>query len=403
MRSKLRVADPDGRAEPIKFRFSKGSLERFPAPAEGRIFVYDELVPGLCLAVTQAGGRTFYRNGRVDGRPQRVRIGTFPGTSIEQARKVAAKINGQVADGQDPQEAKRNRRAEVTLGDVFNFHLEHFARLKKKTWREDERMFNAYLSPWKNRRLATIRTEEVQAFHTRLGTDHGQYQANRVIELVGKLFSTAAGKLGWKGDNPALAVDRFKEQSRDRFLLPDEVPKLLRAIDDCPDAAWRNYFRLLLLTGVRRANALAARWEQIDWQRAVWRLPETKSGKPVNVELAPQAVEVLEAQREIVTGSPWVFPANRSDSKSGHASQPDKAWRAICAAAGITDLRLHDLRRTLGSWQAIGGASQTIIGASLGHSPGSSATAVYSRLTQSTVRESVTKAVDALLAAGRAK
>lgn len=404
MGKQLRVRSEENTSpEPIKFRFSKRLIESLAAPSAGRVYYYDEATPGLALCITEADGRAFYFCYRADGRYRRFRIGGFPGVSVENAQKRAKELTGDVAKGVDPQAAKHERRAEPTLGEVFDYHLEQYAKPHKKTWKQDERTFKAYLSGWKSRRLNTIRTEDVQKLHTKLGEENGKYQANRVVELLRTLFVTAKKQLEWRGDNPVVDVKQFKERSRDRFLSAQEVPKLLRAIDDYPDAAWRNYFRLLLLTGVRRANALAARWEQIDWNRRVWRLPDTKSGGPVNVELAAAAVEVLESQRDLAGGSPWVFPANRSDAKVGHATQPDKAWKVICKAAGIENLRIHDLRRTLGSWQAIAGASQTVIGASLGHAPGSSATAIYSRLTQSAVRNSVETAVAAMLAAGKSK
>jgi integrase len=402
MSRSLRVRSGDRpTAEPLKVRFNKRLIESLALPTADRTYVYDDAQAGLAICLTSAGARTFYCCYRADGRFVRYRIGPFPAVTVEQARDRAKELIGEVVKGADPQRSKRDRRTEWTLEEVFNYHLEHFARLQKKTWQQDERMFNAYLSGWKSRRLSAIGTEDVQALHTKLGTENGKYQANRVVELVHKLFVTAASKLKWKGENPAVAVDQFREESRDRFVLPDELPRLLKAIDDHNEPSWRNYFKLLLITGVRRSNALAARWEQIDWQRAVWRLPDTKSGKPINVELVAQAIEVLEAQKAVAVDSPWVFPANRADSKTGHATQPDKAWKVILKSAGIENLRIHDLRRTLGSWQALGGASQTIIGASLGHAPGSTATAVYARLTQSIVRESVGRAVDAMLAAGK--
>ena len=109
------------------------------------------------------------------------------------------------------------------------------------------------------------------------------------------------------------------------------------------------------------------------------------------VPLIPEALEILQ-RRKGTASSVFVFPGS---GKSGHLQEPKKAWRRICTHAGLEDVRLHDLRRTMGSFQAITGASTAIIGKSLGHKS-VEATAVYSRLTTDPVRDSMKKAVEAM-------
>ncbi len=122
------------------------------------------------------------------------------------------------------------------------------------------------------------------------------------------------------------------------------------------------------------------RWEQVSFERATWRIPDTKNGDPLTVPLVPEAVEILNARGPQATG--WVFPA---ESKVGHMTPPKKRWRALLQRAEIDDLRVHDLRRSLGSWQAITGASLTIIGKSLGHKS-VEATKIYAHLDVDPVR-----------------
>jgi integrase len=136
------------------------------------------------------------------------------------------------------------------------------------------------------------------------------------------------------------------------------------------------------------------RWQDLDLAGATWRIPHTKNGEPQLVPLVSEALEVLRARKPQDVG--YVFPA---PSKSGHMTPPKKRWRDLLARAEITDLRVHDLRRSLGSWQAIGGASLAIIGKSLGHKS-ASATMIYARLSLDPVRASVAAATSAMLAAG---
>ena len=160
----------------------------------------------------------------------------------------------------------------------------------------------------------------------------------------------------------------------------------------------RDFFMLAILTGVRRGNLQAMRWDELDLERGIWRIPLTKSGEPQSVYLHPEAVAILERRREMVGDSEYVFPA--AHGKSGHLTSQYKAWKRICERAGLQNLRPHDLRRTLGSWQAATGASLPVIGKSLGHRS-QEATAVYARLDLDPVRVSVNRAVEAMLAAGK--
>jgi integrase len=159
----------------------------------------------------------------------------------------------------------------------------------------------------------------------------------------------------------------------------------------------RDYFLLSLLTGARRANVLSMHWADVNLERAEWRLKTTKNDIPQTVTLSPQAVEILR-NRLSADATGFVFPGS---GKSGHLVEPKKGWERVLARAGLSDLRIHDLRRTLGSWQAKQGASLAIIGKSLNHK-NQNTTAIYARLDQDPVRASVNAANSAMLMAGSA-
>ena len=206
-----------------------------------------------------------------------------------------------------------------------------------------------------------------------------------------------AKEWGWAGENPAEKITAFHEEKRERFLDAEELKAFFDALKQELNVVIRDYILLSLLTGARRRNVQSMRWDEIDWNQATWIIPteKAKSKKPNRVVLSPVALTVLET-RKLASTSEWVFPGR---GKSGHLEEPKKAWRRIVKAANITDLRLHDLRRTLGSWQAATGASLPIIGKSLGHTS-LEATQIYARLDLDPVRASVNKATDAMLLAG---
>lgn len=390
--------------------FTRKNLDALGLPRHGRRdYYHDEKVRGLALAVYPTGRKTFVLYRWIDGRPERVLIGPYPDLSIEQARGVASGLNEKIARGENPADHRRKLTAESTLEDAFNEFLEKYKKPKRKSWQEDVKQFRRYLdwdspvSKWKLAKLSALRPGDIEDLHSRVGKRNGPYAANRLIALLHAVFSKAI-KWGWDAPNPARNVEKFREHSRERFIEADEMPSFFAALDaDETDPDFRDYFLLSLITGARRANVLAMRWEQISLQGATWTIPDPKAGDPFTVTLVPEAIDILtrRADKELAN-SEWVFPSNAPrKSKTGHLVEPKGAWKKLLERAGIKNLRLHDLRRTFGSWQAVHGASLQIIGKSLDHR-NQKTTEIYARIkAREPVRASVSAATSAIFAAGR--
>lgn len=380
-----------------KFSFTKRRLEAL-TPPDKRVYFQDEGSEGLSLCVTPAGTKTFYVYKKFQGRPVRVPLGKFPTLSVEEARNACRALVTAMASGTDVQQARQAARHEHTVKGLWEFWLEH-AQAHKKTWKEDERKYQRFLTPWAARKLSAIHKSDVQALHTRVGKSNGHYLANRLLDLIGAMFNKA-GDIGYAGENPAKGIKKFKEVKRDRFLQGEELPAFFKALVSEPNDLLRDFFLLALLTGARRANVQAMRWDDLDLDRGAWRIPgsEAKAGETMVLPLVAPAVAILQTRHKASNGSPWVFP---SFGKSGHLVEPKSAWKRICTNAGLSDVRIHDLRRSLGSWQAMGGASLPIIGKSLGHTQVKT-TAIYARLSMDPVRSSVESATAAILTAGKA-
>ncbi|MEA1950378.1 MAG: site-specific integrase [Planctomycetota bacterium] len=197
-----------------------------------------------------------------------------------------------------------------------------------------------------------------------------------------------AEDLGCEESNPCVGVKKFEEESRERYLLPEEMKAFFTALAE-DEPLWRDYFLMCLFTGARKSNVLAMRWNELDLERGAWHLPgqQMKNKMPLVIVLAEPARVVLESRIYLREKTEWVFPANRR-TKQGHIIDPYKPWARILKRAKLTGLRPHDLRRSLGSWQAAAGASLTIIGKTLGHRDHKS-TQVYARVQLDPVRESV--------------
>ena len=384
-----------------ELKFTMSAVGKLAPPAVGKDTYRDAETPGLYLAVTAKGIKTFSYVRRVGARVRRVTIGRYPGVTVELARKQALHLAAEIAQGKDPAEERRKARRQTTLGELFALYLDGHARPHKRTWDEDQERFDRYLAPWKARALSQVRRADVAALHAKVGRDKGHYAANRMLSLVSVIFNYAA-TLGFEGPNPAKGVKKFKEQSRDRFLRADEIHAFFTALghEETPQI-WQDFFTVALLTGARRANVLAMKWADLELERGLWKIPESesKNSEPLLCVLPPQAVEILQRRHadNAAQGTPseFVFP---SSNPTGHVTEPKSAWTRILERAGIKNLRLHDLRRTLGSWQAATGASLPIIGRSLGHK-NIATTAVYARLDLDPVRASVNTAADAIMAA----
>lgn len=377
-----------------KFNFTKAAIENLPVPDKGWSYHYDQKVQGLGIGIGSTGKKSFILYRKIHGKPERITLGRYPDLTIEQARGKASEINTDIANGLNPSEVKRGRQAELTFAELFAEYLERHSKPNKKTWTEDESQFRTYLAkPLGKMKLSSIDRSSIATIHSNITKAGHATTANRVKALVSSIFGWAISAGRWQ-TNPATGIRLNKEQSRDRFLQGDELPRFFQALADEQNDTMRDYFLLSLLTGARRANVLSMKWSDVTLDRAEWRIKETKNGTPQTVTLSPEAVVLLN-NRKPIESAIYVFPGT---GKSGHLVEPKKGWKRILERAGIDDLRIHDLRRTLGSWQAKTGASMAIIGKSLNHK-NHNTTAIYARLDLDPVRASVEKATNAMLEA----
>jgi integrase len=177
--------------------------------------------------------------------------------------------------------------------------------------------------------------------------------------------------------------------------MPAEIKAFFTALA-AEDPYWQAFYLLCLFTGARRGAVSAMEWPELDLVNGVWHVPakKCKNKKPAAIALCDPALAILETRRAQRSGSPWVFPL--LSGGDGHLVDPRKSWHRITRAAGLDDLRIHDLRRSQGSWQAALGISLAIIGKSLSHSDLQS-TQVYARIQLDEVRDAVGRSSSAMM------
>ena len=308
---------------------------------------------------------------------------------------------GEVAKNENPADNKRNLRDSLTFAQMFGrYHAEHCFP-HKKTAKEDQTKFDKYLS---NRdhginlakiKLCELTKADVRKLFDGIGKDH-PITANRVLALVSSIMSDAIRDGFYEKINPCKGIKRFKENQRKRFIHPEEFPVFVKALEACTSDVTRDYIWMSLFTGARRSNVLQMKWEDVHLLRRVWRIPDTKNGESQDVPLVEQAVEILRRRFESKTGK-YVFPGT---GKAGYLTEPKKAWKTIITKAGMSDLRIHDLRRTFGAYQAGTGANLAVIATSLNHKS-LKTTQVYARLWPNAVRSAANTAINEMFSAIR--
>lgn len=382
-----------------KVRFNKAFIEALPARSKpsGWDAYYDDKAPGLALFVYPSGNRVFYVQRKLEGRVERIKIGTWPQVTVDQARIRTTEINAVIVAHENPAAARRALKAELTFEQLFTQFLEKklnrsgepLAPSTRKDYRE---VVDIHLAPLKNLKLSAVSPERVKACHNQISSPS---QGNRAKALISAMFRWAEFEGITDLTPPTTRIRTQVIKSRERFAQPDELPSLLKAIEASPQ---RDLFLLALLTGARRSNLQAMRWEDLNLREGVWTLTGkvSKNRETLRLILDRKSVAILRLRRmKRPPNCVWVF--NSDKSKTGHLVEPKRAWRNVLAAAGLKEnLRFHDLRRTLGSYQARQGASLPIIGKSLGHKS-LQATQIYSRLDLDPVRQSVTGATTEIM------
>lgn len=387
------------------------SIKAMAAPASGNRIVYDETVKGFGVRITAAGARAFILNYRAAGRERRYTIGSFPDWTTSAARDKAKELKREVDNGGDPMGERHEQRAAPTMTDLARLYREtHMQRKRPVSQRGDEQILaNHILPPLGKLKVVDVRRTDVAGLHRNI-TKTAPIAANRCMALLSKMFAIAIVE-EWRADNPCQGVERNPENRRERFLTPAEIARLADALAKHKQRTSADALRLLLLTGARRGETLAAKWTEFDVAAGVWIKPSahTKSKKSHRVPLsAPAMVLLTEMQASAPTGCTFLFPASLHPSKGEdgkpafkHLLEVKRTWAAVTKAAGIEGVRLHDLRHTYASILASAGLSLPIIGALLGHTQAAT-TQRYSHLMDDPLRAATERVGAVVAGAGKA-
>ncbi len=365
-------------ADDRRVNFTERRVRELPIPATGRVLYHDTAGP-LKVEVTSKDARTFYLVMRVHGRPQRIRLGAWPGLTVEAARRLAQQRAADVAGGADPvADARERRRADRAAGHTFADALAAYltdGRRKQRTNDEYERLVDQNLNDWKGRPIGELDKAAVRDAYGAIARRRSESVANATMRVARAVFNLAVS-LDRLERNPCEALrGRWYESGERDTIIPAEkmrgwmlaVAAMSRGIVESRRVAG-DYMLFVLLTGVRRNEAARLRWADVDSSdgttpaaelfehlvedpAAVTPPPtitvaETKNRATLKLPVTPAVAAVLARRRRERRRSPWVFPSrHQRASASGHVESVTGTLEAIEKEAEIAH-SVHDLRRT---------------------------------------------------------
>lgn len=331
---------------------------RVPA-GKSRITVSDLACPGLSIELRGVGRGSWRLRYSHGGEQNCLSIGLLQDMSLDEARANAFAYKQQLRAGENPINSLKNERVCPKFSEFIEKYYLPYIKSYKRCVTADQTLLDNHLLPAFGhvRMNAITRYDVVQFIQKKVAANYKPAYCNRFLVLLGFCFNLAI-KWDITGviKNPVKDVERLKANNKiERFLKQDEAIRLLQAIQQSPNPMLQYFVPLALLTGARKRELLDARWEDIDFDRRVWRIPMTKSGRPRHVPLTDEAVGVLQALRlklpELLAQpglleNPWVLP----NLKTGKPFQSIfNSWDTARCRAGVPDLRVHDLRHSFAS------------------------------------------------------
>lgn len=374
-----------------RIQLSTARLLALKPPPTGFVELSDTTEQGLTLRVFASGQKTWtFRYRTKTGTQRRIRLGEYPSVGLAEARRRSSRLRGRISDGADPQGAIGAERQAPTLLDMIDRYLNEEVQPKKKP--RTFELYSYYLRKIVAPRLGTKKAHEitpsmVDNLHRKLGEDR-PVTANRVAVAISGVYTFAVRRRLIAADvNPARGIEKFREQSRERYLSNDELGRLGQALrigelDGLPWPEGRAIagkherkpdnrksllsphvtaaFRLLLFTGCRLREILHLRWREVDFDRGLLLLPDSKTGRKTVVLNAP-AQQVLADLPRI---GEFVILGDDPEKPRADLKRP---WELVRAYAKLEAVRVHDIRHTHASIGAGAGLGLPIIGKLLGH------------------------------------
>ena len=389
-----------------------------PDPSGKQILYWDAELKGFGVVCSgKTGAKTYIVQRDIYGKTRRIKVGAVNVLSLDKARGEAVKLLAEFVSGVDPQArrradadaARRDREGAVTLQMALDDFVAAKVGLKSKTIADTKAVFSRHLKDWAGRPLREITRADVVAKHraikmaisvdetpdSRTGAIPGGCSANIAVRVIRGLYNHARLSVPALPENPVSRISWYPEPRRTGVVRHSDMAKFYEMVRALPNKVVADYITLVLFTGLRRREAAALRWEEVDLTEKVIRLPRarTKAARQLDLPMSDMVFNLLSARRKIgLAPGGWVFPAN---SREGHISEPRFALDDVAKATGI-DVTVHDLRRTFITVAESCDISAFALKGLVNHSMGGDVTAGYVVTSAERLRAPMQKVADRL-------
>ena len=346
-------------------------IVRDAKPGEKPLILWDGQIKGLGCRIFPSGHKAYVLSYRAAGRKHLSTLGRCSEVSLRRARDLAGAELAQIRRGEaDPLERRRRESEAPAMNDALaKFFSETVperiaaGRFSERTAREYAKHARRYVGPALGcMRVAKVNRHDVERFAATLANRPSQ--RNRVLAFVSRLF-TLAERWEWRPQhtNPVRGIERGREEPRRRILSEHELAVLSRALKEAEASRPVSVaaIRVAALTGLRISEVIAMQWDDIDLCSGRVHLPSTKTGPRVH-DLPTAALALVVACPRI---NDWVFTYGRSAPVTYRTVR--QHFSEVVAKAGLKNVRLHDLRRTLITVAAASGEGAFVIRGLLGH------------------------------------
>ncbi len=358
-------------------------------PQEADCIFWDDKISGFGVKVTPLGRKVYllkYRN--KEGRQRKPVIGIHGQITCENARDVAQDWLADIAKGKDPSMERSVSRKAPTVSELCERYMEEHSKLHKKenTLKLEKFYIKKFIKPMLGSlKTASVTKLDIAKFHSALRDTPSQ--ANRILQTLSKMFSLAeTWKIRPQHTNPVKGIQKYKEESRERFLTQEEIKRLNDVLDKAEHEGreslyFLNLIRLLMLTGARLSEIQTAKWAWVDFSNGILNLPDSKTGKRT-IYLSPSALDIL-VKTPKIEGNPYIIAGAKDSAPLNNATKP---WYRIRKEAGLEDVRIHDLRHTFASLLIGQGFSLQMVAKLLGHGD-TRMSERYAHLTKNSVQD----------------
>ena len=356
-----------------------------PDPARKAIF--DTKVKGLHVvpSTTMPGQGAFWMKYVANnGKQRKARVGSFPAMSLADARAQAHAFHSAVASGEDPTDNKSTRDTHGATTAIDTYLTTYSAANHRERTREEvRRLLGDAKDAWAGRRLDEVAPGDVVALLDACAKRRSPTQSNRLYSYLSGFFNWAADRNMIENVPIRRGMKAIKrEATRDRWLRDDELRAVWNAAEDF-GYPFGPLVQVLVLTGQRLRQVAGMRWEEfegLDSETPIWRVPSDrmKGKREQEVPLARCAAGLLLGIKELGLSMEFVFSTQDMDGDTVPMNWFSKPKARLDRLSGVSDWRLHDLRRTVATNLEQMGVERITISSILAHHiPG--VTEIYTR------------------------